>query len=75
MPPLAFRTVAKVAAAESNRSINAYEGLRPSPDNVKAPIELPADAKVTYPQNLDKFLRGRSPYSFDYSKILSFINF
>jgi len=49
MPPLAFRTVAKVAAAESNRSINAYEGLRPLPDNVKAPIELPADAKVICP--------------------------
>jgi hypothetical protein len=46
MPPLALRTVAKVAAAEANRSIKAYERLRPLPDNVKAPIELPADARV-----------------------------
>ena len=46
MPALALRTVARAASAEANKSINAYERLRPLPPNVKAPIELPADAKV-----------------------------
>ena len=46
MPPLALRTVARAASAEANRSIKAYERLRPLPDNVKAPIELSADARV-----------------------------
>ncbi len=46
MPALALRTVARAASAEANRSIKAYEKLRPLPASVKAPIELPADAKV-----------------------------
>ena len=46
MPALALRTVARAASAEANRSINAYERLRPLPASVKAPIELPADARV-----------------------------
>jgi hypothetical protein len=46
LPPLALKTVARAASAEANRSINAYERLRPLPTNIKAPIELPADAKV-----------------------------
>ena len=46
MPDLALKAVAKVAAAEANRSIEAYEKLRPLPACVKAPIELPADARV-----------------------------
>ena len=46
MPALALRTVARAASADANRSINAYERLRPLPASVKAPIELPADARV-----------------------------
>jgi len=46
MPDLALRTVARAAAAEANRSIKAYERVGPLPKNVKAPIELPADARV-----------------------------
>jgi hypothetical protein len=46
MPALALKTVARAATAEANRSIKAYEKLRPLPPNVKAPIELPADARV-----------------------------
>jgi hypothetical protein len=46
MPALALRTVARAASAEANRSIEAYERLRPLPPNVKAPIELSANAKV-----------------------------
>jgi len=46
MPDLALRTIARVAAAEANRSIESYEKLRPLPACVKAPIELPADARV-----------------------------
>jgi len=46
MPDLALKTIARAAAAEANRSIEAYEKLRPLPACVKAPIELPADARV-----------------------------
>ena len=46
MPDLALKTIARVAAAEANRSIEAYEKLRPLPASVKAPFELPADARV-----------------------------
>ena len=46
MPALALRTVARAASADANRSIEAYKGLRPLPANVKAPIELQADARV-----------------------------
>ncbi len=46
MPPLALKTVARAASAEANRSIEAYERLRPLPTNIKAPIELPADPRV-----------------------------
>ena len=46
MPALALRTVARAASAEANRSIKAYERVGPLPANVKAPIELIADARV-----------------------------
>ena len=46
MPNLALRTVARAASAEANRSIKAYERVGPLPENVKAPIELAADAQV-----------------------------
>jgi hypothetical protein len=46
MPDLALRSIARVAAAEANRSIEAYEKLRPLPVCVKAPVELPADARL-----------------------------
>ena len=46
MPALALRTVARAASAEANRSIEAYERLRPLPANIKAPIELPADPRT-----------------------------
>ena len=46
MPPLALRTVARAASAEANRSIKAYERLRPLPENVKAPVELTADPRA-----------------------------
>ena len=46
MPMLALKTVARAASAEANRSIEAYERLRPLPASVKAPIELPADVKI-----------------------------
>ena len=46
LPQLALKTIAKVASAQANRSINAYERLRPLPPCVKAPIELPADARA-----------------------------
>lgn len=46
MPDLALRTIARAAAAEANRSIEAYEKLRPLSACAKAPIELPADARV-----------------------------
>jgi hypothetical protein len=46
MPDLALKTIARAAAAEANRSIEAYEKLRLLPACVKAPIELPADARV-----------------------------
>ena len=43
MPALALRTVARAASAEANRSIEAYEKLRPLPENLKGDIELSAD--------------------------------
>jgi hypothetical protein len=46
MPDLALKTIARAAAAEANRSVKAYEKLRLLPACVKAPIELPADARV-----------------------------
>ena len=46
MPPLALKTIARAAAAEANRSIEAYAKIRPLPASVKTPIELPADARV-----------------------------
>jgi hypothetical protein len=46
MPALALKTVARAASAEANRSIKAYERLRPLPENLKVTIELPADARV-----------------------------
>ena len=46
MPPLALKTVVRAAAAEANRSIEAYARIRPLPARVKAPIELAADAMV-----------------------------
>ena len=46
LPDLALRTVARAASAEANRSIKAYESFRPLPVNVRAPINLPADASV-----------------------------
>ena len=46
MPPLALRTVARAASAEANRSIEAYEKLRPLPASIKAPIELSADPRT-----------------------------
>ncbi len=46
LPPLALKTVARAAASEANRSISAYEKLRPLPANIKTPIELPADPQV-----------------------------
>lgn len=46
MPALALKTVVRAATAEANRSINAYERLRPLPTNIKAPIELPADSRT-----------------------------
>jgi hypothetical protein len=46
MPALALRTVARAASAEANRSIKAYEKLRPLPENIKAPIELSADPRT-----------------------------
>jgi hypothetical protein len=46
MPALALRTVARAASAEANKSIKAYERVGPLPLNVKAPVELLADAMV-----------------------------
>ena len=46
LPPLALKTVAKAASGGANRSIKAYERLRPLPPSVKAPIELPADPRA-----------------------------
>jgi hypothetical protein len=46
MPDLALKTIARAAAAEANRSIEAYERIRPLPASVKAPIKLPADGKA-----------------------------
>ena len=46
MPDLALKTIARAAAAEANRSVKAHEKLRLLPACVKAPIELPADARV-----------------------------
>jgi hypothetical protein len=46
LPPLALKTVAKAASGGANRSIEAYRRLRPLPENVKAPIELPADQRA-----------------------------
>ena len=46
LPPLALKTVARAASAEANRSINAYEKLRPLPENLKVTIELPADPRT-----------------------------
>ncbi len=46
LPPLALKTVARAASAEANRSIKAYEKLRPLPASIKAPIELPADPRT-----------------------------
>ena len=46
MPDLALKTIARAAAVQANRSIEAYDKLRPLPACVKAPIELPADARV-----------------------------
>ena len=46
MPALALRTVARVASAQANRSIKAYERVGPLPPSVTALVELPADAKV-----------------------------
>jgi len=46
LPPLALKTVARAASAEANRSIKAYERLRPLPASIKAPIELPADPRT-----------------------------
>jgi len=46
LPPLALKTVARAASAEANRSINAYERLRPLPENLKVTIELPADPRA-----------------------------
>ena len=46
LPPLALKTIARAAASEANRSINAYEKLRPLPANIKAPIELTADVRA-----------------------------
>ncbi|MBW2572341.1 MAG: hypothetical protein JRE61_08275 [Deltaproteobacteria bacterium] len=43
---MALKTIARVAAAEANRSVKAYEKLRLLPACVKAPIELPADARI-----------------------------
>ncbi len=43
MPPLALKTIARAASAEANRSIKAYERLRPLPENLTVNIELPAD--------------------------------
>ena len=43
MPALALRTVARAASAEANRSIEAYEKLRPLPENLRRDIELSAD--------------------------------
>ena len=46
LPPLALKTVAKAASGGANRSIEAYERLRPLPPSVKAPIDLPADPRI-----------------------------
>ncbi len=46
LPPLALKTVARAASAEANRSIKAYERLRPLPENLKVTIELPADPRA-----------------------------
>ncbi len=46
MPDLALKTIARAAAAEANRSIEAYARIRSLPASVKTPIELPADARV-----------------------------
>ncbi len=46
MPALALRTVARAASAEANRSIEAYNKLRPLPASIKAPIELSADPRT-----------------------------
>ena len=45
LPPLALKTIARAATFDANRSINAYEKLRPLSASVKAPIELPADPR------------------------------
>jgi hypothetical protein len=46
LPPLALKTVARAAASEANRSIEAYKKLRSLPASVKAPIKLPADPRT-----------------------------
>ena len=45
MPALALKTVARAASAEANRSIKAYEMLRPITEDSKVNIELPADPR------------------------------
>jgi len=46
LPPLALKTISRASAAEANRSIEAYEKLRPLTDNSKVTIELPSDPQV-----------------------------
>ena len=47
LPVVALRAVARVAATEATRSIEAYSEVAGSlPPNVKTPVELPADPKV-----------------------------
>jgi hypothetical protein len=46
MPALALKTVARAAAAEANRSIEAYERLRPLQENSKVTIKLSADPRA-----------------------------
>jgi hypothetical protein len=46
MPALALRTVARAASVEANKSIKAYEKLRPIPEDSKVTIELPADPRA-----------------------------
>ena len=45
MPDLALKTVVRAAAAEADRWIKVYAKIRPLPPSVKAPVELPADAR------------------------------
>ena len=46
LPIVALKTIARAASAEVNRSINAYEKLRPLPLNFKAPVEIPPDPRA-----------------------------